>query len=186
MFEAGTISGFAALQETPLYRMPMRGRCDLRPVWRLARLLRQERFDLLHTHTPRSALIGRLATLFSGTPLVHHVHGQTAVEMHGRWWTRLMARVEQWSLARAAAVVAVSPSAADYMAEHGVDAARLRMVPNGGRLACTSGASCSQRLLDVGTRRPVAATQGSGNGARARWLNCAERATTCGFARRLV
>ena len=118
-------------QDTPLYRLPMCGRCDLRPAWHLARLLRREQFDLLHTHTPRSALIGCLATMLTGTPLVHHVHGQTAVEARGRWWTRLMARLERSSLAHAAAVVAVSPSAADYMVEHGVDEARLRIVPNG-------------------------------------------------------
>jgi glycosyltransferase involved in cell wall biosynthesis len=118
-------------QDTPLYQLPMRSRFDMRPAWRLARLLRRNQFDLLHTHTPRAALVGRIAATLAGVPLVHHVHGQTAVEVRGRCWTRLMAGVEGACLSRAAAVIAVSPTAAQYMAERGVAKARLRVVPNG-------------------------------------------------------
>ncbi|HEX4000246.1 MAG TPA: glycosyltransferase [Pirellulales bacterium] len=118
-------------QFTPLHEMPMRGRFDLRPARRLAQLLRDEGFDLLHTHTPRAALVGHLAARLSGVPMVHHVHGQTATEVRRRWWTGLMARVERMCVARAAAVIAVSPSAARYIASHGVAESRLHVVPNG-------------------------------------------------------
>jgi len=59
----------------------MRSKFDLRPVRRLARLIRRERFALLHTHTPRTAMVGRLASLWAGVPMVHHVHGHTASEV---------------------------------------------------------------------------------------------------------
>jgi glycosyltransferase involved in cell wall biosynthesis len=118
-------------QATPLYALPMRNRWDFRPAAKLARLLRRERFDLLHTHTPRAALIGQIASALSGVPMIHHVHGQTATEIRRRWWSGLMARVERISLSRAAAVIAVSPTAARYMAMHGIVESRLRVVPNG-------------------------------------------------------
>ncbi len=118
-------------KDTPLIEMPMRSRCDLRPATKLARLLRDEGFDALHTHTPRAALIGHIASRLSKVPMVHHVHGQTATEVRRQWWTGLMARVERMCIARAAAVVAVSPSAARYIAAHGVEPSRLRVVPNG-------------------------------------------------------
>lgn len=118
-------------QATPLVELPMRSRWDLRPAMKLARLLRDEGFDVLHTHTPRAALIGHIASRFSKVPMVYHVHGQTATEVRSRWWTGLMARVERMCIARAAAVVAVSPSAARYIAAHGVEQSRLRVVPNG-------------------------------------------------------
>jgi glycosyltransferase involved in cell wall biosynthesis len=118
-------------QATPLYELPMQGRWDLRPATKLARLLRSEPFDLLHTHTPRAALIGQIASKLSGVQMIHHVHGQTATELHRRWWSGLMARVERMSISRAAAVVAVSPTAARYMAVHGVAESRIRVVPNG-------------------------------------------------------
>ena len=118
-------------QATPLHELPMRGRWDLRPASKLARLLRREGFDLLHTHTPRAALIGQLAAQLAGVPMIHHVHGQTATEVRRRWWSGLMARVERFSVTRAAAVVAVSPTAARYMAANGVAESRIRVVPNG-------------------------------------------------------
>ena len=118
-------------QATPLHEMPMQSRWDLRPARKLAQLLRDEGFDVLHTHTPRAALIGQIASRLSGVPMIHHVHGQTATEVRRRWWSGLMARVERMSIARAAAVIAVSRSAARYMAAHGVAESRLRVVPNG-------------------------------------------------------
>ena len=118
-------------QTTPLHELPMDGRWDLRPATKLARLLRSEGFDLLHTHTPRAALIGQIASRLSGVPMIHHVHGQTATEVRRRWWSGLMARVERMSISRAAAVVAVSPTAARYMAAHGVAESRIRVVRNG-------------------------------------------------------
>jgi hypothetical protein len=48
-------------KEAPLVEMPMRGRFDLRAVKRIVRLIHSERYDLIHAHTPRTALIGRLA-----------------------------------------------------------------------------------------------------------------------------
>ena len=40
-------------QSTPLYETPMRNRFDLRPAWKLARLIRQEGFQLIHSHSVR-------------------------------------------------------------------------------------------------------------------------------------
>ena len=56
---------------------PVRPLPDLRCAARLARFLRRERFDLLHTHTSKSGLVGRLVAAMAGTParVIHHVHG---------------------------------------------------------------------------------------------------------------
>ncbi|HEV3417747.1 MAG TPA: glycosyltransferase [Pirellulales bacterium] len=115
----------------PLYKLPMRGRFDLRPAWKLARLIRDEQFALLHTHTPRAALIGRIAAKLARVPMVHHVHGQTASEIGRRWLSRLSAVVERFSLSEAKAVIAVSESAGRYIAAHGISAERVRVVSNG-------------------------------------------------------
>ena len=48
-------------QSTALVNLPMRSRFDLRPAWRLAKMVRQEQFDVIHTHTPRAALVGQIA-----------------------------------------------------------------------------------------------------------------------------
>lgn len=48
----------------------------LRAILALMRLFRQERFDVLHVHTPVAALIGRIAAWLAGAPLViYTAHG---------------------------------------------------------------------------------------------------------------
>jgi glycosyltransferase involved in cell wall biosynthesis len=118
-------------QTAPLTSMPMRFRFDLRPAWRMARMIREQHFDLIHTHTPRAIFVGAIASRLTGVPLVHHVHGHTAVEVGSGWRLRVAAEIESISLARASAVIAVSPTAAKYIEHWGVPAERIHVVPNG-------------------------------------------------------
>ena len=49
---------------------------DLRALIELVRVFRRERFDLVHTHTPKPGLLGQLAARFAGVPLVvNTLHG---------------------------------------------------------------------------------------------------------------
>jgi glycosyltransferase involved in cell wall biosynthesis len=56
---------------------------EIRPaqdLWcfaRLVRMLRRERFDLLHTHSSKAGIVGRLAAWLARRPprVVHHIHG---------------------------------------------------------------------------------------------------------------
>jgi glycosyltransferase involved in cell wall biosynthesis/ribosomal protein S18 acetylase RimI-like enzyme len=50
-------------------------RADLLAAVELWRLLRRERFDLLHTHNPKPGVIGRVAARLAGVPVVNTVHG---------------------------------------------------------------------------------------------------------------
>lgn len=118
-------------QDTPLETVAMRGRLDLRAAWKLAQLIRREKFNLIHTHTPRSALVGNIAAKWAGVPMVHHVHGHTAVEVGAGWHTWLSAKVERFSLSDARAVIAVSPSAARYIHTWGVKERKIHLIPNG-------------------------------------------------------
>ncbi len=118
-------------QLTPLAKVPMRWRFDLRAAWRLARLVRETQINLIHTHTPRAALVGQIAARLTGVPLVHHVHGHTATEINSGWRTWFATKSESFSLYHAAAVIVVSPTAARYLHTWGVDESRVHLVPNG-------------------------------------------------------
>lgn len=63
-----------------VFTVPMRREVsladDLRALKALIRLFRQERFDVVHTHTPKAGLLGPLAARLVRAPhVVHTVHG---------------------------------------------------------------------------------------------------------------
>ncbi len=118
--------------DAPLYELPMRSKFDASPVLRLARLLRDEGYALVHTHTPRTALIGCLAARRARLPLVHHVHCQTAVEVGARrWQDKANLMLERWTTRRASKIIAVSPSLHRYLLRHGYSRQKLQLVMNG-------------------------------------------------------
>jgi glycosyltransferase involved in cell wall biosynthesis len=60
----------------PGFRHPIRPLLDLSTLWRLAAYLRRERIRLVHTHSSKAGLLGRLAAAWAGVPVrVHTVHG---------------------------------------------------------------------------------------------------------------
>lgn len=137
-FEVGfacvKLDRFAALRQArdvPLFNVAMRGRLDLRPARRLAALLREHQYALVHTHTPRAALVGQLAGAWAGVPVVHHLHSPTAADSTQRLRNWLNAASERFSVSRAAAVIAVSQSLARYARRIGIRAQRICVVHNG-------------------------------------------------------
>ncbi len=137
-FEVGfacvKLDRFAALrqsQQAALFNVSMRGRLDLRPARRLAELIRQRQYALVHTHTPRAALVGHWAATWAGVPVVHHLHSPTAADSTRRLRDWLNAASERFSVSRAAAVIAVSRSLARYARRIGIRADRICVVPNG-------------------------------------------------------
>jgi hypothetical protein len=64
---------------------------DVRALWRLFCLFRRERFDIVHSTTPKAGLIAAVAGLFAGVPVrLHTFTGQPWVSLHGplRWVAR--------------------------------------------------------------------------------------------------
>lgn len=54
---------------------------DLRALAALTALFRRERFDLVHTHAPKTGVLGRIAARLAGTPgIVNTVHGLYGTE----------------------------------------------------------------------------------------------------------
>ena len=115
----------------PLVEMPMRGRFDFRIVKRLEKLCRDENYDLIHAHTPRTALVGRLAARRAGVPFIYHVHSPAGRDSTRRILNWVNAAAE-WAVVRGAdQLITVSPSLRDYMIGRGISAERITCVPNG-------------------------------------------------------
>jgi glycosyltransferase involved in cell wall biosynthesis len=63
---------------------------DLGSFFALVRCFRKNRFDVIHTHTPKAGLLGPIAAKFAGVPfVVHTIHG---LLFHDRmpFWRRLL------------------------------------------------------------------------------------------------
>lgn len=153
--ECGFSVGFACLkpdrfprmrqsQEAPLHPLAMRGKLDLRAAWRLADIVRSEGYALIHAHTPRSALVARLAAARAGVPMVYHVHSPAARDSTRGWTDRMNALVERASLAGGVRLIAVSQSLGRHMIAAGFPAQRVTVVPNG----------VPQRAAPAAWRRP--------------------------------
>jgi len=97
---------------------------DPRPVWRLARLLEQERIEILHTHLIQADVVGYWAGRLARTPvMVSTKHNVRYYERQERWLRPLARWVEQ----RMSAIVAVSSAVAmEYR-----HARRLQVIHNG-------------------------------------------------------
>lgn len=117
--------------QSPLYEFPMRWKFDFAPAWRIARLVRREGYDLIHTHTPRSAFIGQIAATLAGVPMVHHVHSPTSQDTTHCWRNRLNLATERMSLCRVAQVIAVSRTLGQWAQGLGLPRWKVSVVHNG-------------------------------------------------------
>ena len=154
----GRFASMRQAKQTPLIELRMKSRFDLRPAVRLARLLRKDRYCLVHTHTPRAALVGRVASLLAGVPLVHHVHSPTAHDSTRVVKDRFNAWIERWSLSGVRGVIPVSCGLADYIESQGVAPRSISVVPNGvptrGPLSCRQEPGPAWTLGTVALFRP--------------------------------
>ncbi len=140
--DAGYEVGFACVKpgrfrearlhrEARLYELPMSSRVDFSVGRRLATLVRDEGYALIHAHTPRSLMVGMGAARKAGVPLVYHVHSPAGRDSTRRIRNQINVWLERRAGHRAARLIAVSPSVRHYMLEQGFRASQIVCVPNG-------------------------------------------------------
>lgn len=117
--------------QSRLTNLPMRGRVDLKVVRGLKQLVARHQYQILHAHTPRTALVTAIVARSLGMPWVYHVHSPVSRDSQRRMLNFMNGWVERFCLRSATRVIAVSPSLVPYMRQRGVDPARLVCVPNG-------------------------------------------------------
>ena len=110
---------------------------DLRALAGLVRLVRAWRPHVVHTHTAKAGLLGRLAARAAGVPtVVHTFHGHVLRGYFSPAKTALFRRIETRLAASADALVAVSESVKQDLVDLGIARAeKIRVVPLGLDLA---------------------------------------------------
>lgn len=69
---------------------------DLKTLTQLVSLLRRERFDLVHTHSSKAGILGRLAARIAGVPaVVHTIHGFPFHDFMPAWKRQLYINLER-------------------------------------------------------------------------------------------
>lgn len=128
----GAVAEGLAADGVNVRHLGMTGNRDLSALPRLTRLIRQGRYDLVHTHLYRACLYGRAAARLAGVRAVMATeHSLGAATIEGR---PLGAGVRALYLASerlGTSTVAVSATIARRLREWGVPARRIHVVPNG-------------------------------------------------------
>jgi glycosyltransferase involved in cell wall biosynthesis len=106
---------------------------DVRAFIGLVRLIREFRPAIVHTHTAKAGVLGRLAARLAGVPVVVHTfHGHVLRGYFGPVKTAVFRRLEAGLGRMADALVAVSDSVKQDLVALGIaDGNRIRVVPLG-------------------------------------------------------
>ncbi len=95
LLDQAAAAGLEVLTE-PALRMPISPRTDLRALARLQDLFTRRPFDIVHTHTAKAGVLGRLAAHRAGVPrLVHTYHGFPFHEFQGAPRRQAYVRIER-------------------------------------------------------------------------------------------
>ena len=118
-------------RQSPLFEVPMRHRLDFGPVRRLAWIIREHDYQVIHAHTPRTAVLCALVTLLTRVSFVYHVHSPTSRDSTRRWANLFNTWAERFALRFADAVITVSGSLGRHMKAQGYSDSTVHVVPNG-------------------------------------------------------
>jgi len=157
LLDLAAAKGVECLQLGALGR-EIRPLADARALWRLWRLIRQQRPHVVHTHTAKAGVLGRIAARLAGVPVVVHTyHGHVLRSYFGPLRTVLFRGLERVLGHASDALVAVSDSVKDDLVALGVaDAGKIRVVPLGLELTHLTGV-----LPRGGLRSPAGVPDGA-------------------------
>lgn len=124
---------------------------DAQAILRLARLMREERPTILHTHTAKAGAVGRIAALLAGSArppiIVHTFHGHVLRGYFNPLTTLGFRTLERWLARISTALIAVSPEVRDDLVRLGVaPASKFTVVRLGIELDERTGSDDASRL----------------------------------------
>ncbi len=136
-----------------VYRLPTARLLDWPQVIRLGRLIYRQRFDIIHTHLPRSHILGAFWGSLTGTPVVSTLHSTGEEQRH---YNPVRYRLESWALKFGVrGVIAVGHAVAEAHRAR-LAPRRITVIPNAVRpvppLDGASRASVRQALMGDAAR----------------------------------
>ena len=134
----GSLRDLAAARRVRLAVLPELGReiafgSDLRTLYKLYRLMRRERPQIVHTHLAKAGFVGRIAARLAGVPIVLHTfHGHTFRGYFSPAKTRVFLLLERFCARLSSRIITISARLRDEIAGFGVTSPeRIVVIPSG-------------------------------------------------------
>jgi len=143
---------------------------DLMALWKIYRIIKTEKPDIVHTHTAKAGTLGRLAAILAGVPVrVHTFHGHVFDGYFNKITARAFIAIERFLGRFTTKIIAVSNSVANDVS------IRYNIVPNA-KIA----------VIPLGFDLERFFTSSSNKGRLKKELGLAEDCLLVGIAGRLV
>ena len=155
---------FIALRDPdlPALKIPALGRSvrfgdDLRAFVAIRRAIRDYRPDIVHTHTAKAGLLGRIAAATCRVPVrVHTFHGHVLHGYFNKWVTRIIRIVEGLLARQTSALVTVGNQVRDDLIRAGIGRAdQYVVIPPGVALGALPDQVAARDDLGLPMKQPV-------------------------------
>ena len=114
-------AGGVPLEVIPHLRRAINPWRDSLSYWRIKQILRDFQPDVVHTHSAKGGILGRMAATALGVPaIVHGVHGAPFHPYQGRAAREFFRACERWAAPKCHAFVSVADAMTDLMVDAGV------------------------------------------------------------------
>lgn len=129
--DSGTFTQAISAKGVPVFFKPMRKTYHLHDALAIAKLIKREKIDFLHTHSLGAGnVLSRLGGLFSGRPVISHVHGENNYNANP-----LIRRYQQFldraTLSASQKIIAVSEKTKQNLVHEGIDPSKIEIILNG-------------------------------------------------------
>lgn len=106
---------------------------DIATIWQLVKILRQERPDIVHTHTAKAGTVGRIAARLALVPKVYHTfHGHVFHSYFSPLKTKLFIYIEKFLALLSTKIVVISEQQKQEILSFGITSAKkLVVIPLG-------------------------------------------------------
>ena len=122
-----------ALTVLPHLVRELRPLADLRALWALWRLFKKGDHDIVHTHTSKAGLVGRLAARLAGVPVIIHTpHGHVFYGYFGPLLTRVFIWLERWAAGFSDRIITLTARGAQDHIDFGIAASEKFVVIHSG------------------------------------------------------
>lgn len=125
LFDPGAVADEIISAGVPVVDLGMRGKGDMRVIYRLFRLLRSEKIEILHSHMFHANLLAALVGRLANVPIIIGTRHNVDIGGMRREW------VNRWALGFCDAVVAVSKEVYEAQFQHSLTDQFKVVIPNG-------------------------------------------------------